>query len=301
MGDLLISQPISKVDRLLLREKTFFVKRDDLIDTLLSGNKFRKLYSLIQTPAEQYKRLISYGGTQSNAMLSIAALCHQKGWLFDYTSKPVPEQLKNRPTGNLNKSLELGMRQHEVSHEDYEAAIVTLKLEADDSTLFVPQGGADPLAQAGIEKLADEIKEWQQESGIKQLNVVTPSGTGTTAYYLATALSDVTVLTTPSVGDEAYLIAQMNILGPLPENLRILVNSKKHHFGKPYAEFLAMYNELNNAGIEFDLIYASLMWHTLFQHIDSIEGTILYVHSGGLIGNATMLERYKHKGFMTRK
>ena len=300
MGELLIGQTMSRVDRLLLRGEIFFIKRDDLIDPLLSGNKYRKLYSLIQAPAEQYKRLLSYGGTQSNAMLSIAALCHQKGWLFDYTSKTVPEHLKNRPTGNMKKALELGMRLHEVSHEDYEAAIVTLKSEADDLTLFVPQGGADPIAHLGIEKLADEIKQWQQESGIKQLNVVTPSGTGTTAYYLATALPDVTVLTTPSVGDETYLISQMEMLGKIPENLRILVNSKKHYFAKPYAELLAMYNELNDAGIAFDLIYASLMWHTLLQHIDSIEGSTLYVHSGGLIGNATMLERYRHKGLTAK-
>ncbi|MDQ6981063.1 MAG: 1-aminocyclopropane-1-carboxylate deaminase, partial [Ghiorsea sp.] len=45
-----------------------FVKRDELIDPLLSGNKYRKLYSLIQTPSETYSTLISYGGTQSNAM-----------------------------------------------------------------------------------------------------------------------------------------------------------------------------------------------------------------------------------------
>jgi len=38
------------------------------------------------------------------------------------------------------------------------------------------------------------------------------------------------------------------------------------------------------------------MWHTLLQHVDAIEDTILYVHSGGLIGNETMLDRYQHKG-----
>ncbi len=290
----------SVVEPFLFRGHHFFVKRDDLIDPLLSGNKYRKLYQLIQTPSTQYKKLISYGGTQSNAMLSIAALCHQKGWAFHYTSKPVPAHLKEHPTGNLKLALELGMQLYEVPHDEYDATVSVLKSQPDDTALFVPQGGADPIAQAGIAQLAREISQWQQTEGIEQLYVVTPSGTGTTACYLAEALNKVTVLTTPSVGDKAYLIKQMQQLGSLPENLRILENSKKHHFAKPYLEFLSIWQELNDAGIEFDLIYAALMWDTLLQHIDSIEGTILYLHSGGLIGNATMLERYRHKGMIAK-
>ena len=293
----------SIIEPFLFRGHQFFVKRDDLIDPLLSGNKYRKLYTLVQAPRSQYKKLISYGGTQSNAMLSITALCHQKGWSFHYTSKPVPARLKEKPTGNLELALELGMRLHEVPHDEYDEVVHALKSQADDSdsTLFVPQGGADPIAQAGIGQLAREIRQWQQKNGIESLYVVTPSGTGTTAFYLAEALNKATVLTTPSVGDKAYLIEQMELLGLLPENLRILGNSKKHHFAKPYPEFLHIWQELKNAGIEFDLIYAALMWDTLLQHINSMKGTILYVHSGGLIGNATMLERYRHKGMIAER
>jgi len=293
-------QVSSCIEHFVFRGRDFYVKRDDLIDSLLSGNKYRKLFSLIQTPAEKYKQLISYGGTQSNAMLSIAALCQQKGWVFHYTSKPVSEHLKLNPTGSLKLALELGMQLHEVMVEDYTETVQQLKSQADESTLFVPQGGADPIAQAGIEVLAQEISQWQQKQGIEKLYVVTPSGTGTTAYYLASTLPTATVLTTASVGDKGYLIEQMEMLGSLPLNLSILENEKKHHFAKPYPEFLAIYQELKEAGIEFDLIYAANMWHTLLQHIDSIEGAILYVHSGGLMGNATMLERYRHKGLMTQ-
>ncbi|GAV20184.1 D-cysteine desulfhydrase [Mariprofundus micogutta] len=284
------------MDRFVFRDRHYYVKRDDLIDPLLSGNKYRKLYSLIQTPAETYHRIVSYGGTQSNAMLSIAALCQKKEWEFHYTSKPIPQYLKKKPTGNLKMALEMGMQLHEVTADDYEKEVGLLKSKAGDSSLFVPQGGADALAQTGIDQLAKEIHQWQLKNRIEKLNVVTPSGTGTTAYYLAAALPDVAVLTTHSVGDKAYLIQQMEVLGAKPVNLRILQNEKKHHFAKPYAEFFEIYRELKHAGIEFDLIYATHMWHTLLQHVESIEGTLLYVHSGGLIGNETMLDRYHHKG-----
>ncbi|NWF38406.1 pyridoxal-phosphate dependent enzyme [Mariprofundus sp. NF] len=289
-------QPLSDVESFRFRGRDYFVKRDELIDPLLSGNKYRKLYSLIQTPAERYRGITSYGGTQSNAMLSIAALCQQKGWAFHYTCKLLPERLKANPTGNLKRALELGMQLHEVEHKQYDAAIASLSSPADTSTLLVPQGGADPIAELGINVLAREISQWQQERGIEKLNVVTPSGTGTTACYLALALPGVNVLTTACVGDSNYLIQQMDMLGAVPLNLRILENEKKHHFARPYPEFLDIYRELKEAGIEFDLIYGANMWHTLLQNIDTIEGTILYVHSGGLMGNETMLDRYRHKG-----
>jgi len=289
-------KPLSDIEPFVFRGRDFFVKRDDLVDPLLSGNKYRKLYSLIQTPAEAYDEIISYGGTQSNAMLSIAALCHQKGWAFHYTCKPVPKHIKVNPTGNLKLALELGMQLHEVENELYEKSILLLRSQSKSSRLFLPQGGADPIAEEGITLLAREISGWQQEQGIDKLHVVTPSGTGTTACYLADALPGATILTTPSVGDRDYLIHQMEMLGTLPLNLRILENEKKHHFARPYPEFLAIYRELKEAGIEFDLIYGAHMWHTLLQHIESIDGAILYVHSGGLIGNETMLQRYQHKG-----
>ena len=289
-------QPFSAIEVLTFRGRTFYVKRDDTIDPLLSGNKYRKLYSLIQTPSEKYTDVVSYGGTQSNAMLSIAALCQQKGWRFHYTSKTVPTHLRAKPTGNLKKALEVGMQLYEVAPKAYEEAISKLKIENTiPTTLLIPQGGADPLAKSGIEVLADEIKSWLYAKGITKLNVITPSGTGTTAYYLAAALKGVDVITTPVVGDKFYLTEQMKLLGPIPANLHIIESRKKMHFGKPYAELLAIYQELKQNGIEFDLIYAAKMWLVLMEYADNFEGEMLYIHSGGLIGNETMLERYRYK------
>ena len=114
---------------------------------------------------------------------------------------------------------------------------------------------------------------------------------------LACALPDITVLTTPVVGDKAYLLTQMQMLGPMPQNLHILESPRKYHFAQPYAEFLAIWQELQEAGITVDLIYGAAMWHTLLQ-AGPLHGPVLYVHSGGLIGNETMLSRYRHKGFI---
>ncbi|MDX1295587.1 MAG: 1-aminocyclopropane-1-carboxylate deaminase, partial [Sulfurimonadaceae bacterium] len=143
------------------------------------------------------------------------------------------------------------------------------------------------------------IRQWQHENGVEDLIVVTPSGTGTTAYYLAASLKEATVVTIPVVGDAVYLRRQMHLLGPIPANLQIIEAPKKHHFARPCPELLASYRELLEAGLEVDLIYGAKMWHDLLEYADmDVKRSVLYLHSGGLIGNETMLERYRYKGIL---
>ena len=194
--------------------------------------------------------------------------------------------------------MELGKFLQEVTHHDYGDCVQQLKEQRGSETLFVTQGGADQIAQLGIKQLANEIKQWQKAQKIKELSIVTPSGTGTTAYYLAKHLPKCNILTTAVVGDKAYLISQMEMLGALPRNISILESDKKYQFGKLYPELLAMYHDLLAAGITFDLIYGAVMWQVLLQHCDAIKATVLYVHSGGLMGNTSMLDRYHHQGML---
>lgn len=270
--------------------RIFHVKRDDLIHPDFSGNKYRKLYRFIHMPSEALDSIVSYGGIQSNAMLSIAALCHLKGWRFEYICKTVPKYLRDNPTGNYRRSLELGMQLNEVVPTQYHTVVGALNSEHGTRRKIVPQGGADPAAKEGVRVLAEEIREWQREHAIEILNVVTPSGTGTTAAFLAAALPECRVLTVAAVGDAAYLERQIDTLMPLPPNLQIL--STPYRFATPHPELLNMYEELKASGIEFDLIYAPVMWKALLENMEDIEGEVLYVHSGGVSGNETMLARY---------
>lgn len=286
---------LSKITPFHFRGFDVYVKRDELIDPLLSGNKYRKLFKLIQTPAETYATIISYGGIQSNAMLAIAALCQQKSWAFHYYCKPIPARIQNNPDGNFQMALELGMKVLQTEHYDTQIS----QFKSEGKTLVIPQGGADALAEQGIQVLADEIKQWQHQKQITALNIVTPSGTGTTSFYLAKALPDCRILTTATVGDNIYLKQQMLKLGNIPNNLDILEPQHKYHFAKPYPEFLRAYQSLQAAGISFDLIYAPKMWLTLLANMQNIHGTVLYVHSGGLLGNSTMLQRYERKEINT--
>jgi len=278
----------STISKLSLEGREFLVKRDDLIDPHLAGNKYRKLYTLLQTPKETYQTIISYGGTQSNAMLAIAAMCKQKEWEFIYYTKPLSHTQKENAKGNYFYALELGMKHREIEEELYKESINELRFNLDTQTFIIDQGGADMSAKEGLEVLADEIREAKLDINA----VATPSGTGTTALYLALALPELSVYTTPCVGDVAYLKEQMSSLHPIPSNLIILEPKKKYHFAKLYEEFYEIYEKLKNAGIEFDLLYAPSMWLSL---LEKTQGKVLYIHSGGVSGNASMKERYLSK------
>jgi 1-aminocyclopropane-1-carboxylate deaminase/D-cysteine desulfhydrase-like pyridoxal-dependent ACC family enzyme len=278
----------SPISKLVLDGREFLVKRDDLIDPFLAGNKYRKLYSLLQTPKETYNTIISYGGTQSNAMLAIAAMCKQKDWTFIYYTKPLSKTLKELQIGNSFYALSLGMQHFEIEESHYKEFIASLRLNLDEKTYIIDQGGADKSVRNGMEVLAQEIREANLEFDA----LATPSGTGTSALYLALALPEYKVYTTPSVGDAHYLREQMSALAVIPENLIVLEPEKKYHFAKPYADFLQIYKKLLNAGVEFDLLYAPLLWKCL---LEQTQEKILYVHSGGVSGNASMLGRYKQK------
>lgn len=104
----------------------------------------------------------------------------------------------------------------------------------------------------------------------------------------------------------------------------ILTPMRKSRFGRLWWPLYEMYHELLDAtGIAFDLVYGSFAWHTMFddvtlalllgedaaqQSTNSRDGDntsecarsntkreLLYVHTGGISGNATMLARYQAK------
>ncbi|OWY96218.1 hypothetical protein PHMEG_00033568, partial [Phytophthora megakarya] len=183
-------------------------------------------------------------------------------------------------------------------------------------SLYIPQGAAFPLAQEGVKLLAEEINEyvltqWQH----KQFSVVLPCGTGTTALYLAQHLHpDIKLYAVPCVGDAAYLQQQFEQLIEEDPSLQlqttllpqVLVPKRKSRFGRLWWPLYDMYQDvLRETKVDFDLVYGAFAWHSLFSDesvLDEIldrngakERELLYVHTGGTSGNATMLARYERK------
>ncbi|WP_119344097.1 1-aminocyclopropane-1-carboxylate deaminase [Facilibium subflavum] len=279
-------------------DKKIIIKRDDLIDAPISGNKFFKLYGLLKQlqKGDIPQKIVSLGGYQSNYMQAVAALTYHYQIPFDYWTRKVPANIKCAPQGNLQSALKLGMNLCE-----HEGKITTdflhtyyAKSHSGKDICILPQGGAASQAEAGMIVSATQIKHFLQKHNIAKASIFVASGTGATAFYLQKHLPCHQVVTTPCVGDKDYLIQQMHILGNdvLP---MIIESEKKYRFGQCYREHLEMYEALlQQTGITFDLLYDPIAWQVLLANYDRLIKPVIYIHCGGVLGNQAMLARYRY-------
>ena len=280
----------SKTSKIFLNNQRYFVKRDDLLHSDFSGNKARKFYYFLKNDLQGIEKIISHGSNQSNAMYSLSVLCKLKNLNFDYYVSHLPHILSKNPNGNYKEALKNGMN----------LIIGEVPQNFKENELFISEGGAVKEASFGIEILANEIKYWAKEQNFedKKLKIFLPSGTGTTALYLQKFLP-FEVFTCSCVGDDKYLKEQFLALEE-KNHPKILKKEKKYHFGKLYIEFYFKHIELlKQTNIEFDLLYDSLGWIVFEDFVKNLENkddfVFLYIHQGGVLGNKTMLERYKFK------
>ena len=267
--------------------KTFLLKRDDLISKDFSGNKARKIAWYINNLPKNIDTIVSYGSIQSNAMYSLAKFANILGLNFKYYANHIPPILKENPIGNYKEALKLGAK----IVEGY-----NIKLKSNE--YFIKEGIATKEAYFGIKNLALELIEQLDN---KEYQIFLPSGTGTTALFLSKALKELKafnlkVYTTAVVGSSAYLLEQFK---ELEEDIsfypKILDTKKRYHFGKLYREFYLLWLELQKeCRVEFDLLYDPKGWLAILENI-KVFNNLVYIHQGGLLGNITMLDRYKKK------
>jgi len=288
----------SPIEKLQFEGRSFYLKRDDLIHPDFSGNKARKFYYYLINNFPHIKKIISYGSSQSNAMYSLSVLARMKGWGFEYSVDHISDYLKTNPQGNYRRALENGMKIR-VQGSGF-------RVQSEES-LWIEEGGRQKEAEVGVRMLAEEIVAWQKENAFEKLNIFLPSGTGTTALFLQKNCSlltahcslKTTVFTTPCVGDSDYLKKQFLQLEK-DDNLHptILDTEKKYHFGKLYREYYEIWLKLRkHCGVEFDLLYDPKGWMVVMENMDIFSGPTLYIHQGGLIGNESMLPRYRRRFF----
>lgn len=243
--------PPTPITPITFRKRRVFIKRDDTLRLQgLSGSKARKLRSLTRPGAlDNVSVLASFGGVQSNAMLSLARFAAHHGIPFVYYApRPVPAHVARQASGNYADAVRAGMRVRQIPRGVYEAAFMHLddcgarsrragdggdvfaaarewvEMDLRDAevgegrVLFVPQGGAWPGAEDGVAELATEIAGQLQElrsEGVLEYASKSPilfmgAGTGATAFYLARHLRGMCkVVAVPVAGSADYLVEQM--------------------------------------------------------------------------------------------
>jgi len=298
--NLVIPSPIVKVNHPLLHEKSIdlFVKREDLIHPLVSGNKWRKLkYNLKYAKDNGYNTIVTFGGAFSNHIHATAAACQA----FDLESIGIirGEYDKDNPTLQFAQScgMELKFIDRASYREKENSEVVKAFLAEQDSYFLVPEGGSNELAYDGLRELAEEINETHFDI------VMVSAGTGGTATGILKWLDTSKELWVFSSLKSDYLHdeIQKNIEPEKHQQFKFLSSYHYGGYGKAPKSLITFINEFSaQTKIPIDPIYNGKLMGGFSDMVEKGEidesKTYLWVHTGGLQGIDAYNYMEKRKG-----
>lgn len=261
---------------------SLFIKRDDLIHPLISGNKWRKLSGIFQYhKAAMYREVVTYGGAFSNHLVATAASCA-------ILKIPCTGIVRGEEPKNDNQVLKLcrayGMRLTYVTREVYKEVNRTNGVH--NATLHIPEGGACEHGTIGCQDILKEV----DLSNVAKVFVA--CGTGTTiagmASYLNTISSKTKLCGIQVLKGEGYIAADLardyNIT-----NVKIYDQYHCGGYAKVSDELLAFIKEfVAETGVLLDPIYTGKMMLAIKKMClaqDLKNGDkVMAIHTGGLTG-----------------
>jgi len=137
---------------------TLSIKREDLIDRFISGNKYRKLkYNIVQAKLERHNTLLTFGGAFSNHIAAVAAAAKEHGFrsIGIIRGEELRDKYYDNPT--LAYATGCGMQLEFISRNDYRLKstpefIDKLRI-AYGPFYYIPEGGTNALAVKGCEEI----------------------------------------------------------------------------------------------------------------------------------------------------
>ena len=285
------------------------VRRDDLIDSRQSGNKFYKLsYNFEAAKKYGFTRILSFGGAFSNHLYALAAAGHEYGIAtIGVVRGERPAQLS--PT--LRDAEAWGMKLHFVSRQAY-------RLKSDPRFLAdlrqvlgdfycIPEGGDN---EAGVRGTAVIGRAIEQQLQGHYTHVCVPCGTGNTLAGIAAGLPACKTAIGFSVlkgaGDLGITIARnyQRYIDNLwqtdnPDknwnaNWRLISGYHGGGYGKKLPDYLHQFWQSfeSETGLLLDPVYSVKMFWGIAQL--AAQGywprgsRIIAVHTGGLQGRRSL-------------
>jgi len=264
-----------------------WIKRDDLLHPIVSGNKWRKLKYVLQHAFSNNKdSIISMGGQYSNHLHALAYI----GKVLNISSKAFirgerPEFLN--PT--LKDCCEWGMQLKFITRSRYRELRDIRELHMQQANEYwLPEGGAVKYALRGVAKIIEEID-------IPYDVVCVPCGTATTLAGLVTSVpNQKSVFGFAALKGRGFL--EQNVEQLLDHNHKIKCQwtiNHDYHFGgfariRPeLADFIKHFQQ--NTGVELEPIYTGKMMFGIYdlikQGVFRAGQRIIAIHTGGLQGN----------------
>ncbi|TNE81986.1 MAG: pyridoxal-phosphate dependent enzyme [Bacteroidetes bacterium] len=253
---------------------SLFLKRDDLIHELVSGNKWRKLKPILDyAAANKVSVLESMGGAYSNHLLALAVVA--KAYGFRARGFVRGEEVNN-PVLSLCKAQ--GMELEFISRtQTRQWRSERNELELMHNQLWIPEGAACELGRSGMQSLWLELKE-------EFSDVVDCVGSGTSVMGLAQFKPENTRLHAVMCVKDKGLADKLSDGG-----MEVHRGFERGGFAKVDHELIQACADFElDTGILLDPIYTSKMWLAVLDLIQKgyfPKGSkVLMVHSGGLQG-----------------
>ncbi len=267
-----------------------WLKREDEIHPVISGNKFRKLkYNLLQAQKEGKTKLLTFGGAFSNHIAATAEAARICGLECvgiirgDELAERFPEILKENST--LAHAQQNGMQLHFETRENYRKknSPEQLKLyeEKFGDFYLIPEGGTNDLAIKGCQEILSD--------GTENFDVICVSvGTGGTMAGLVEASKSHQHVIGFSALNSDYLTSEIRQMTS-KENWNICYDFHFGGYAKVTDELVDFINDFGKKySIALDPVYTGKMMYGISELIKNDffpkNTRILAVHTGGLQG-----------------
>ena len=276
-------QQISPVQKIQYKGIDILIKRDDLIDPFISGNKWRKLKYILQDVKRLSKtHLVTFGGAYSNHIVATATAAARDG--LESTAFVRGESVENEV---ILLCRLFGMQLIFVSRADYlnKDILFDKYFGNDPSAYFIDEGGAGMQGAAGCAEIIHELP-----ADID--HIFCAAGTGTTAAGLLNGATETRhkahLHIIPVLKGGAFLREDIAKLSANTDYSMHL----DYHFGgyaKTTLELLKFIQDFTQTtGLLIDPVYTAKMFYAIFDliHKNTIEKNtkILAIHTGGLMG-----------------
>lgn len=281
----------SPIEEFQFNNLNFKVKRDDLIDPFISGNKWRKLnYQLAEATRLEKNHLVTFGGAFSNHLLATAAAGAK--FKFKTTAIVRGEKVDNEI---LFFCAIFGMNLifvDRTAYRDKENLFEKL-FSKDPNAYFIDEGGAGALGQQGCENIIHEIN-------LPISNVFCAAGTGTTAIgILKTLQSKYPESILHIIPVLKNLNLETQILNSIPDAKNFIVH-EDYHFGgyaKTTPQLLNFIKKFTSTtGLIIDPIYTGKMFFAMFNLIEEqkvkYDENFIAIHTGGALGSLGMRNKF---------
>ena len=282
-----------------------YLKREDLLHPVVSGNKFRKLtYNLAFAKACKKQTLLTFGGAYSNHIAATAAAGKLEGFNTigiirgEELGENINETLQKNPT--LNYAHSQGMQLEFINRTLYRSKedanfLNDLKTRYPDAYI-IPEGGTNELAIKGCtEILTQDDLEFDV--------VCCAMGTsGTISGIMESSKSSQVILGFPALKGDFFKAEITKWTSRT--NYNLISDFHFGGYGRVTAELIDFINDFKEThDILLDPVYTGKMLYGITQRIKAeyfpANSRILAIHTGGLQGIAGMNALCTKKGLPT--